>query len=213
MYLYPITWDFTYNILHKTECVNIFRLFNSFLWDIIKNEEVKKLKNNSINARIKEVRTSCRLKQVEFGQAIGVKDSAIGRMEQEGSNVTEQSIMLICEKFHVRREWLVDGKGEMYSHPEDSLFAAFAQQYNLSPSEQNAVRFFLELPENERQSMLRNITDMANAIAAGQQAATDIDVARRNDAHLLLDQELATQEKEPSVSTTGSSATTAKIDA
>ena len=126
---------------------------------------------------------------------------------------TEQNIALICQKFHVRREWLVDGEGEMYSHPEDSLFAAFAQQYNLTPSEQNAVRFFLELPENERQSMLRNITDMANAIAAGQQAATDIDVARRNEAHRMLDQELAAQEKEPSASTTGSSATTAKIDA
>lgn len=61
--------------------------------------------------------------------------------------------------------------------------------------------------------MLAGITGMANAIAAGQQAATDIDVARRNEAHRMLDQELAAQEKEPSVSTTGSSATTAKIDA
>jgi len=172
------------------------------------------MKKSFINSQIKVLRKAQKLNQAEFGDRIGLKTSAVSKMEQEGSTVTEQNIRLICEKFHVRREWLVDGEGEMYSHPEDSLFAAFAQQYNLSPSEQNAVRFFLELPENERQSMLRNITGMANAIAAGQQAATDIDVARRNEAHRMLDQELAAQEKEPSVSTTGSSATTAdKIDA
>lgn len=172
------------------------------------------MKKSFINSQIKVLRKAQKLNQAEFGDRIGLKTSAVSKMEQEGSTVTEQNIRLICEKFHVRREWLVDGEGEMYSHPEDSLFAAFAQQYNLSPSEQNAVRFFLELPENERQSMLRNITGMANAIAAGQQAATDIDVARRNEAHRMLDQELAAQEKELSVSTTGSSATTAdKIDA
>lgn len=172
------------------------------------------MKKSFINSQIKVLRKAQKLNQAEFGDRIGLKTSAVSKMEQEGSTVTEQNIRLICEKFHVRREWLVDGEGEMYSHPEDSLFAAFAQQYNLSPSEQNAVRFFLELPENERQSMLRNITGLANAIAAGQQAATDIDVARRNEAHRMLDQELAAQEKEPSVSTTGSSATTAdKIDA
>lgn len=172
------------------------------------------MKKSFINYQIKVLRKTQKLNQAEFGDRIGLKTSAVSKMEQEGSTVTEQNIRLICEKFHVRREWLVNGEGEMYSHPEDSLFAAFAQQYKLSPSEQNVVRFFLELPESERQIMLRNITGMANAIAAGQQAATDIDAARRDEAHRLLDQELAAQEKEPSVSTTGSSATTAdKIDA
>lgn len=171
------------------------------------------MEKKSINARIKEVRTSCRLKQVEFGQAIGVKDSAIGRMEQEGSNVTEQSIMLICEKFHVRREWLVDGEGEMYSHPEDSLFAAFAQQYKLTSQEQEVAKYLLGLSEGERANIMRYLQNIAAAMERGRQAA-DIDVARRNEAHRMLDQELAAQEKEPSVSTTGSSATAAtKIDA
>lgn len=171
------------------------------------------MEKSTIHARIESLRKELRLNQASFGERIGLGGGAIGKMER-GGTVTDQNIKLICEKFHVRREWLVNGEGEMYSHPEDSLFAAFAQQYKLSPSEQNVVRFFLELPESERQVMLAGITGMANAIAAGQQAATDIDVARRNEAHRMLDQELAAQEKEPSVSTTGSSATTAdKIDA
>lgn len=145
------------------------------------------MKNSTVNARIEFLRKERKLNQAEFGAQIGLGGGAIGKMER-GGTVTSQNIKLICEKFHVRREWLVDGEGEMYSHPEDSLFAAFAQQYKLSPSEQNVVRFFLELPESERQVMLRNITGMANAIAAGQQAATDIDAARRNEAHRLLDQ-------------------------
>lgn len=161
----------------------------------------------SINARIKTLRKANRFSQAGFGEAIGLKQGAVSNLEKEGNTVTEQNISLICQRFHVRREWLVDGDGEMYNHPEDSLFAAFAKQYKLNDSEQSVVRYFLELPESERQSMLRHITAMADAITAGSNP-------QRDEAHRMLDKELDAQEKGPSASTTGSSATTVtKIDA
>lgn len=177
------------------------------------------MKKISINARIKELRATLRYKQAEFGEQIGVKDGAVWRMEQEGSNVTEQSIMLICQKFRVRREWLVDGEGEMFLSGEPGIFAEFAKEYKLTSQEQEVAKYLLGLSEDERSNIMRYLQNIAAAMergrqAADQQSATDIDVARRNEAHRLLDQELAAQEKGPSASTTGSSATTAtKIDA
>ena len=133
------------------------------------------MKKNFINARIKELRKSLKLNQAEFGDAIGLKTSAISKMEQTGSTVTEQNITLICQKFRVSREWLVDGEGEMFDSPENSLFASFAQEYNLTPAEQNVTRFFLTLPPEERQQMLKYVTQLADVIRGDAQDAGKID--------------------------------------
>ena len=127
------------------------------------------MEKNFINAQIKALRKAKRLNQAEFGECIGLKTSAVSKMEQEGSTVTEQNIQMICQKFNVRRAWLVDGEGEMFDSPENSLFANFAKQYNLTPAEQNAARFLLTLSSEERQQILKYVTMLADAIHGGEQ--------------------------------------------
>ncbi len=167
----------------------------------------------SINARIKTLRKAQRLSQAEFGENIGLKQVAVSNLEKEGNTVTEQNITLICQRFRVRREWLVDGEGEMFISGEPGIFAEFAKEYKLTSQEQEVAKYLLSLSEGERANIMHYLQNIAAAMERGKHA-TDIDVARRNEAHRMLDQELAAQEKEPSVSTTGSSATTAdKIDA
>lgn len=134
------------------------------------------MKKISINARIKELRATLRYKQAEFGEQIGVKDGAVWRMEQEGSNVTEQSIMLICQKFRVRREWLVDGEGEMYDSRENTLFSSFAKEFDLNEAEQNAARFLLTMPAEERRKMLHYVTLLADAVKNGAKQDNTIDI-------------------------------------
>lgn len=133
------------------------------------------MKKISINARVKALRKSKKLSQSEFGEIIGLKQVAVSVMEQEGRTVTDQNITLICDKFCVRRAWLVDGEGEMFDSPENSLFASFAKEYNLTPAEQNVTRFFLTLPPEERQQMLKYVTMLADAINGGAQDAAKID--------------------------------------
>lgn len=133
------------------------------------------MEKNFINTQIKALRKAKKLNQAEFGECIGLKTSAVSKMEQEGSTVTEQNIQMICQRFNVRRAWLVDGEGEMFDSPENSLFASFAKEYNLTPAEQNVARFFLTLPPEERQQMLKYVTMMADAINGGAQDAARID--------------------------------------
>ena len=47
--------------------------------------------SESINARIKQLRKKKKLNQTEFGAVIGLKNSAISKMEQEGSVVVDQN--------------------------------------------------------------------------------------------------------------------------
>lgn len=148
------------------------------------------METSSINTRIKEIRKTLRLKQIEFGEAIGVKDSAIGRMEQEGSSVTEQSIMLICQKFNVRREWLIDGEGDMFYKGEPALFQEFAKQHNLNKAEQAAIKYFLRLSDNERTLILEHLRGMA---AAMDEARADED--RAATLHRQVDEALAAEKK------------------
>ena len=122
------------------------------------------MKKNFINERIKALRKHLKMNQAEFGARIGLKQGAISRVEQEGVPVTEQNIKLICEKFDVRREWLVDGTGEMLQETEDTLFASFAQRHNLTEQEQKVARYLLRLTSEEREAILRHILAIADTM-------------------------------------------------
>ena len=88
----------------------------------------------SINTRIKKLRKEMQLNQTEFGQKIGLKNSAISKMEQEGSVVVDQNVQLICEKFHVRRSWLLEGEGEMFAtHTKQDELMAWAARVSEGP--------------------------------------------------------------------------------
>lgn len=124
-----------------------------------------------INAQIKALRKALKLNQKEFGDKIGLKQGAISKIEQDGNTVTDQNIKLICEKFQVRLEWLTEGTGEMLQKTEDSLFASFAERYELSADDQALTRYLLQLTSEERQLVVQHILEMADIIRRNRQAA------------------------------------------
>ena len=68
----------------------------------------------SINARVKAIRKAKRLNQTDFGKAIGLGQMAVSKLEQEGSTVTSKNILLICQKFHVSRDWLEKARAKFF---------------------------------------------------------------------------------------------------
>lgn len=122
------------------------------------------MEKNFINAQIKELRKTLKLNQAEFGERIGLKAGAIGKMEKDGGTVIEQNIKLICEKFNVRREWLVNGTGEMLQETEDALFASFVERYNLNEDEQVLARYILNLTAEDRQRLIAHIEEVSEML-------------------------------------------------
>ncbi len=65
--------------------------------------------------RIKEVRKSQGLTQVEFGEKIGVKGNTVTNYENGLRTPTDAVILSICREFKVNKEWLLTGDGDMFS--------------------------------------------------------------------------------------------------
>lgn len=70
--------------------------------------------------RIKELRKKIELTQKEFAQEIGIKNTAISKIENGDASLTEQNIKLICSDSRfipgvtVSETWLRTGEGEMF---------------------------------------------------------------------------------------------------
>lgn len=71
------------------------------------------MKQSTVNARIKLLRTSLNLSQQEFGLLAKISSSLISKIE---SNVIEPShdvIEKICDTWNVSPDYLINGKGEL----------------------------------------------------------------------------------------------------
>ena len=153
--------------------------------------------SESINARIKQLRKKKKLNQTEFGSVIGLKNSAISKMEQEGSVVVDQNIQLICEKFQVRREWLIDGIGEMFAaRTKNDELMEWAKRVSQSPHDSFPYRLAEALSklDEPQWKMLEQIFD--------EPPARTNDTAR---LHAQLDAELQAEREAVSASSATSS--------
>lgn len=67
-----------------------------------------------MNTRIKELRKYLNLTQDEFGNKLGIKKSAVSKIEKGENGVTDQMIKLMVKEFGVNENWLRTGEGEMF---------------------------------------------------------------------------------------------------
>lgn len=67
-----------------------------------------------MNERVKLVRKTVKLTQEEFGDRIGISNTAVSKIEKGDNNVSEQNIKAICREFFINEAWLRYGAGEMF---------------------------------------------------------------------------------------------------
>lgn len=181
----------------------------------------------TINDRIKLLRKKKDMSQGEFGKVIGLKQGAISKLEKSGNVVVDQNIQLICEKFQVRREWLVDGIGEMFAaRTKNDELMEWAKRVSQSPHDSFPYRLaeVLAKLDEPQWKMLEQIFDKIMAegntensnVAKAESTSTkdappnddddddDPDIIRRS-YHRQVDQAFDNEEKAVSASSYGSS--------
>ena len=103
-----------------------------------------------LNERIKMLRSELGLNQSEFGERIGVKKSVVSTLESGKTNLTTRNADLICKEFNVRRDWLLNGTGEMFQPNNSDAVDALAEQYDLTPLERDMVENYCRLSKAQR---------------------------------------------------------------
>lgn len=115
-----------------------------------------------MNERIKFIRKNLGKTQNEFGLLCGKSRRAIAAYEQ-GAVIPDNSfIQLLCLKFNVNEEWLKFGVGKPFNNENDNLIKELSEKYNLDNLGKQFLINFLELDENDRQTMLQCMSFMIN---------------------------------------------------
>lgn len=106
--------------------------------------------------RIKEIRTCefVNLNQTDFGQKIGVGQSAIGLYENGKRTVPETVKKSICREFNVNYLFLDKGIGEMFADLPETVIDELAVEFDLDESEKDLIRDFVKLPKEQRRILM-----------------------------------------------------------
>ena len=110
--------------------------------------------------RLRILGKSLKLSQKDFGEKIGITESAICNYENGSRPLTDQIILSICREYGANREWLIYGTGEMLSDLPESLLDELAVQFQLTEDEKAFIHDFCTLSKEHRKIVLnfmRNI--------------------------------------------------------
>lgn len=116
--------------------------------------------NNTLGARIKELRSTLNLSMEAFGNKIGVTKSSISKLEKSENNPSEQTLKLICREYNVNYLWLTEGSGDMFTGVPDTIIDELVVQYDLNDVETEILKNYLTLTKEQRevvQEYLRKI--------------------------------------------------------
>ena len=79
------------------------------------------MSGSTISERIKAVRKALDISQRDFADGIYLSHSFYAKIETGTRNPNERVYELICNKYKVNKDWLITGKGEMFSEtPPDT---------------------------------------------------------------------------------------------
>lgn len=72
------------------------------------------------NERVKYLRVNLlHMRQIEFGNALGVGSTAISKIESGQRSLTEQMLLAIVRRWGVSEDWLRSGTGEPFPAAEE----------------------------------------------------------------------------------------------
>lgn len=120
------------------------------------------------NERVKQVRKSLGLTLEEFAEPLGVGKTAISKIENGLSNVTQQMELSICREYNINETWLRTGEREMKAEPPEDEIDAVIKKYDL-PEE---VRVMLEQFVKLRSDHQEIIADYIESVAASLRGDT-----------------------------------------
>lgn len=157
----------------------------------------------SINERIRYLRKSVLgLNQRRFASDLGMAQTGVSGMEQDGATVTDRVIKSICLTYNVNEEWLRYGTGPVQSKDSSFDLAQYISDRGGDPLDLEIIKAYLTLPKDIRQAVLdhfRKCLSSSSPSPAPDQSVEELEeeYKKRNSASA------STMGSTPSSTTTG----------
>jgi transcriptional regulator with XRE-family HTH domain len=99
----------------------------------------------TISKRLRQLRQTLDMSQVEFAKAIYISNGYIAELECEHRKINDRIIHLISLTFGVNEKWLKNGEGEMFFQTPGEKLQRMVSLYNeLPPKFQDYVLLQIE---------------------------------------------------------------------
>ena len=115
-----------------------------------------------MNERLLILRKELDLTQEKFGERLGVRKTAISKLEKGENRLTEQMIMSICREFNVREEWLKEGIEPKFNDSDEFSLDDYAKQNKLTALEFDILKTYMELDSDVRKNLMSNLKAIFN---------------------------------------------------
>jgi transcriptional regulator with XRE-family HTH domain len=94
----------------------------------------------TVNNRVKLIRESLKLSQVQFSRVLSLSSGYLAGVETARRKVNDRLVKLICSAFKVNEKWLKSGSGEMFNRGPDTEFTKLVSLYKeLNPQFQEYI--------------------------------------------------------------------------
>lgn len=107
--------------------------------------------------RVFEIRKTLGLTMDNFGEKLGIKNSAVSKIEKGRVNLSEQTAKAICREYNVNYDYLVNGEGEMFDDLPQTILDELCMQYNLDEVDRKLINMYISLPEAARAAIKEQI--------------------------------------------------------
>lgn len=123
----------------------------------------------TINARIKVLRKDNGWSQKQLAAILGVTQSGVSYLEQDGSTVSDQTIKSICLAVPCLNEkWLRNGTEPMFFETENTVISSLVSEYNLDALDQKIVECYLNLDTLQRKVIKDYLRSLVDAVLSDE---------------------------------------------
>ena len=101
--------------------------------------------------RIHTARKAKGLTLKKLGNIIGISESAVSNIERGRNKPSGSTLILLCEKLGINREWLETGEGEMFApEAEQAEIARMIESISDSPAMRSLLSTWAQLSDENK---------------------------------------------------------------
>lgn len=114
-----------------------------------------------MNERIRKLRKTLGLNQIDFSKKINIGSSTLAMFETGDRFPKDIHIAQICSAFNVNEEWLRSGAGEMFIEPSVISLDEYARKNDVSDFESDIMKLYMSLDKELRNKFMQGLREIA----------------------------------------------------